>query len=249
MNDLRNIFVLENFSEMSDFMVEKWESISGESIQRKGYFVAALSGGRTPVDFYRKLADFKGTLFWGKTHIFFADERCVSFGDKDSNYGMLAVELLNRIEIPRSNCHPVPVEEFSPEIAAIKYEEDLRIFFGLSPSEFPEFDLVVLGIGEDGHTASLFPRSEGIRETGRLVVAVSFDRERHDRVTLTLPVINSAKNVIFLASGKNKSAVVKEVIEKKDSVLPAALVKPERGNLLFVLDSGAGSDLSVAANR
>jgi len=226
---------------MSEFMVRKWAEISQEAITRKGVFVAALSGGKTPVNFYQALAEYKGTLSWSKTHLFLADERFLPFEDKDSNYRLLRETLLDQIEIPEENIHPIPTGRSTPQISAEAYEEDLRIFFKLRSGQYPVFDLILLGIGEDGHTASLFPGSPVLNERDRLAAAVMLDKIRHHRITLTLPVINHAGSVFFLVSGKGKAAVLEKIVNKKDPSLPASMVNPDTGTLLFLSDSEAAS--------
>jgi 6-phosphogluconolactonase len=240
----RRISIFDNTDEMSNYMVEQWKAICSETIREKNIFVAALSGGRTPRDFYRKLSPEKGISTWDKNHIFLVDERLVPFTDADSNYGMLDDLLLSRVNIPHGNRHFIPVKGSSPEALARKYEEDIKKFFRLQKSKFPEFDLIMLGIGRDGHTASLFPGAESLNEDKHLAVAVTPEQAKYNRITLTLPVINSAKNIIFLARGREKAMIIKKVIEGKDVSLPATLVKPEKGRLVFLLDSEAGSLLN-----
>jgi 6-phosphogluconolactonase len=239
----QNVFVFKNKTEMSDFMAKKWEEISKASTEKKGFFVAALSGGQTPVNFYQTLADHKGRLPRNNIHIFLVDERFLSFDDRDSNYRMLRETLLDRIQISQENLHFIPTGRVTPQLSAEAYEEDLRIFFRLRSGQFPEFDLILLGIGEDGHTASLFPGSPALNERNRLAVAVMLDEIRHHRITLTMPVINHAKHVVFLVSGKRKAAVLEKVVNEKDPSLPASMVSPNKGELLFLLDLEAGSRL------
>jgi 6-phosphogluconolactonase len=236
-----SIFIFDNSNEMSDFMVKQWKALSSEAIRRKKFFVAALSGGRTPRDFYRKLSLDKGISTWDKNYLFLVDERLVPFTDDDSNYGMLDNLLLSRINIPLENRHFIPVKGLSPGTLAEKYEEDIKKFFRPQKSKFPEFDLIVLGVGKDGHTASLFPGAESLNENRHLAVAVKPEQTKYNRVTITLPVINSARNVIFLARGREKAMIIKKVIEEKDVSLPATLVKPAKGKLVFLLDREAGS--------
>jgi 6-phosphogluconolactonase len=240
----QRVIVLQNEDEMADFMIKKWVEVSQAAIEREGFFSAALSGGKTPVPLYQKLALFKKGLDWEKTHIFLVDERFVPFHHPDSNYHMLKDTLLDQVPIPRQNIHPVPAGEATAEIAARKYEEDLRTFFKSSPGKIPDVDLILLGMGEDGHTASLFPGRLPFNEPGQLVAAVMLDEMRHNRITLTLPVINQAKTIIFLVTGKNKAEVLGKVIYKKDSTLPASLVAPKMGNLIFLSDLEASSQLS-----
>jgi 6-phosphogluconolactonase len=240
-----NVLMFDDENHMLKFMIEKWEDISQEGIQRKGYFTIGLSGGKTPIMFYQKLAEWESKSSWKRTHVFLVDERFVSFEDKDSNYRMLRETLFGKIPIPQENIHPIPTGKTSLETSAREYEEDLRRFFKVSKGQYPTFDLILLGIGEDGHTASLFPGSKALSECGHLTAAVVLDEMRHDRISLTLPVINHAEHVIFFVRGANKAPVLKKIIAGDDPSLPAAMVRPRSGNLLFVIDREASSQLSM----
>jgi len=241
--DRQSIFVFDNQDKMSEFMIKKWEEFSKETIERREVFVVALSGGRTPIDFYRGLAKKKEMLSWHKTHVFLVDERFLPFDNADSNYRMLRETLLNQVPIPQENIHPIPTDRPTPRISAEEYEEDLRTFFKLPTGQFPEFDLILLGIGEEGHTASLFPHSPVLKEKVRLAAAVMLDEARHHRVTLTLPVVNHARNVVFFVSGKNKASVLERILNQRNGSLPASMVKPKNGNLMFLIDREANSQL------
>jgi 6-phosphogluconolactonase len=228
--------------EMADFFIGRWTKISQAALGEKESFTVAVSGGNTPIYLYRRMAARKENLPWEKTHLFMADERFVPFCNPDSNFQMVKITLLNQLSIPAQNVHPIPVEEASPQIAAEKYEEDLRKF--VKPAGgFPELDLILLGIGEDGHTASLFPGGPGF-ETTDFAAVVPLGEEKHDRITMTLPLINQAKNVIFYVCGRSKAAAVKRVLEERDPALPASRVQPRKGKLLFLLDLEASSGLS-----
>lgn len=231
-------FFFKNLNEMWQFMAAKWREIASDAIEGKGYFAVAVSGGKTPVGFYQRLAAISG-LPWSKTHIFLVDERFVPLFHPESNYGMLRENLLKKISIPAQNLHYISTLESSPSAAAEIYEEELRAFFKLPEGGVPEFDLILLGIGEDGHTASLFPGSEALKERKHLTAPVTLNRLLRDRVTLTLPVINNAKNVVFLVSGKHKAAVARKLLDEKDHSLPASMVKPEKGRLFFLMESEA----------
>jgi len=244
MKSWQNLLIFDNQDQMSGFMVRKWKEISEKAIERKGVFVAAVSGGKTPVNFYQTLAENKGMLSWDKTHLFLADERFLPFEDEDSNYRLLRKTLFDKIEIPEENIHPVPTGRSTPQISARAYEEDLRIFFKLGLNQYPEFDLILLGIGEDGHTASLFPGSAVLKERDAFAAAVILDETKHHRITLTLPVINHAGQVVFLVSGKRKASVLEKVVSQKDLSLPASMVNPDGGTLFFLSDSEAASMIS-----
>jgi 6-phosphogluconolactonase len=228
--------------ELFDFMVRQWLDIMRIATEKKGYFAAALSGGRTPHDFFLRLSLLEDRAYWEHTHIFLVDERCVPLDSPDSNYGLLRSSLLARVPIPSENLHPVPVDPDEPAASAQKYEEELTYFFRLQASSVPEFDFIHLGMGDDGHTASLFQGNDAVRRMARLCAPVLLDGDKHDRVTMTLPLINNAAHVFFLVTGNAKAAMAKRVIEERDTSLPAALVNP-KGKLFYVLDAAAASKL------
>jgi 6-phosphogluconolactonase len=231
---------------MCAYLLVSWQSIFRDAVERRGLFTVALSGGETPRDFYRRLSGI-GNPMWNNTHIFLVDERFVPFTHSESNFGMLNDLLLSGVDIRDKNCHPIPVEESSPERSAKKYEQEIRQFFGLRESELPEFDLILLGIGEDGHTASLFPGDDAVDDAMHLAQAVFHGSSRCGRITLTLPVLNNARNVMFLVMGEKKSRVLRKVIENDDS-LPASRVRP-KGTLTFVVDQQAASGLRPDSRR
>jgi len=230
--------VFEKTGDIWQFVEKKWKAISSSAIEKKGYFAVALSGGKTPIGFYEHLSMVRG-LPWDKTHIFLVDERLVSPNSPESNYGMLRRTLTGMVPIPAANVHPVPTGEASAPAAAEKYEKKLKFFFGLPEGVCPAFDLILLGVGEDGHTASLFAGAEALKERERLVVPVLLGAALHDRITLTLPVINHAQNIFFLVSGKRKKVVMRKLRQGHDKTLPAAMVEPERGTLMFLMDREA----------
>jgi 6-phosphogluconolactonase len=234
---------------MTAYLVQKWREIADHAIARTGFFAAALSGGTAPADFYSGLAALKDSFPWDQTHIFLVDERFVPFSDRDSNFGMINSLFLSRVKIPGTNIHAVIINESSPSKAAARYEEELRRFFKLTGTELPVFDLISLGIGLDGHTASLFPEASErhlpeSRQKIRLAISGEYDHVRYARISLTLPVINNAANVIFVVTGERKAAIVKRVIEERQVVFPAAMVEPLNGTLMFVLDAEAASLMS-----
>ncbi len=241
MNNNKEILIFENRDKLADSVLGKWREISGRAIKDRGRFTVAISGGKAPVGFYRKLAACKSDLPWDKTHIFLVDERFVPFDDAESNYGMIKDKFLNQVKIPAENVHPIATGEETPRAAAEQYERDLKMFFQLREGEFPVFDLIMLGIGEDGHTASLFPESSALVENKRLVVETELSTLKYGRISLTLPVINKARKIIFLVAGGNAAGVFKKVIEEKNSRLPAAMVAPAEGELLFMVDKEANS--------
>lgn len=239
----RTLRVFRTKKALDAFMVEEWAVVCKRAVGREGRFAVALSGGATPVSFYKRMSAPGRDLPWDRTHIFLTDERCVTFDDGDSNYGMIDAILLRHVPIPPGNIHAVQTS-LEPLAAAAGYEAEMRAFFGLEDGEFPGFDLILLGLGEDGHTASLFPGDAAVAEKRRFAAAVSRAAPDHDRVTLTLPVINRSSAVIFLVAGKNKAAILKAVLDGPGSGLPAGLVRTSQGQTVFLADRDAASLLS-----
>ena len=213
----------------------------------------ALSGGSTPQAVYRRLAaePFAATIPWHKLHLCWGDERCVPPTDAESNYRMVEESLLSRVPIPPENVHRMKGEAADPHEAAVDYEERLRQLFGTSPPAWPRFDLVLLGIGTDGHTASLFPGSPAVRETTRWVVAPHVKSLNARRLTMTLPMFNHAGQVAFLAVGREKAGVVKRlaVQQPTEPTMPFQQVNPGEGKLHCFLDASAASELVRAIDH
>ena len=210
-------------------------------------FTVALSGGNTPKGLYALLAEdpYRETVPWQRVHLFFGDERCVEPKDPESNYGMVRQSLLDKVEIPTENVHRIQGET-APREAALAYEEEIRGFF--KEAVLPVFDLVLLGLGTDGHTLSIFPGIDIGAVEGRLVKEsnVSTPGVKGARVTMMPGLVNNARNVVFLVSGARKARVLKEVIEGagEDLQYPASLIRPGRGRLLWLVDEDAGSCLT-----
>jgi 6-phosphogluconolactonase len=205
----------------------------------------ALSGGSTPLGMYRLLAGepYRSEMPWSRVHVFWGDERCVSPDHPASNYGAAKSALLDRIPLPASQVHPMP-GELPPEAGAFAYEQEMRAFFRTPGGKMPVFDLVFLGMGGDGHTASLFPGRTGLEERKRWVMAVRGGRPDVNRLTLTLPVINRARKVLFLVTGREKARALRTVLEAVGSRLPAQLVRPSSESLVWVVDREAASLLT-----
>ena len=201
----------------------------------------ALSGGSTPKGLHRLLAQdptVRDRLPWHHLHFFWGDERHVPPDHPQSNYRMAHETLFSLTPISSENIHRVPAEEPDAAIAAEKYERKLRAFFGLEAGQLPRFDCILLGMGPDGHTASLFPGTAALHESKRLVVANWVEEFKSHRLTLTVPVLNQADMVIFLVSGVDKAKALKEVLEGKHQPdrFPAQLVRPGPGKLLWIVD-------------
>ena len=233
------VIVFEEKKSLVEFAMGVWHDTYEESVAVRGHMTVALSGGETPVDLYLALARKKENPGWEDVHIFLVDERFVPLADKESNYGTVREAMLDALSMPEGHVHPIVTEGRTPGEAAEEYEEEMQRHFLLKPGELPRFDLVILGLGEDGHTASLFPGSPVLGESKRLSRALMLDSRRRDRITLTLPVINNARRIIFLVCGSRKAAALKGVVEDRSAALPASHVIPGDGSLYFLVDREA----------
>lgn len=243
------IIVVPNIEELSHRAAEELVALAIKTVQEKGFFTVALSGGTTPQWLYKVLAGerYRNQVPWPHVHLFWGDERCVPPDHPDSNYRMARELLIGNIPIPERNIYRMPAELDNPERAAMEYERIITSFFHLSPSALPRFDLVILGMGDDGHTASLFPETAVLKEDKRLVFANYVEKLGKYRLTLTVPVINQAAHIFFLISGASKALVLKEVLEGKyqPQKLPSQFIRPVNGRLLFLVDSRAAGMLSI----
>jgi 6-phosphogluconolactonase len=235
----KKIRVFNTKEEMTGSVIPLWKNIACEAVASRGVFTVALSGGSTPVDLYRRLSAEPENLPWQNTHMFLVDERAVPFEDTESNYGMIKESLLDPMGISERNVHRIPVDLGDAEFSASEYEKRIKGFFGLEEGELPRFDLIILGMGKDGHTASLFPGTGTALERRKLAVPVKGRSIMHERVSITLPVINNALNVVFLVSGPEKAETLKRVLEDDDLTLPAAQVTPESSDPVFLADKAA----------
>ena len=217
-----------------------------DAVAARGRFTLVLSGGSSPKHLYELLAtpEWRDRLDWSKVHLFWEDDRYVPPDDPRSNYRMVREALLDKIDIPEDNIHRMRTELPRPEQTAQVYEDEIR---AVLPSEdtFPSFDFVVLGLGENGHTASLFPHRPALRERSKLVVADFVPEVDMHRVTMTAPLLNAARTVAFFVSGRSKADVVHQVIagphRPEDS--PAQLIAPACGDLLWLMDAEAAAKL------
>ena len=214
-----------------------------DAVAARGRFTLALAGGSTPRRLYGLLADarepFRDRVDWGRTHVFFGDERHVHPDGAESNYGMARAALLSKVPIRPEHVHRMRGEETDADAAARDYEAELRTALGAAPGEVPRLDLVLLGLGGDGHTASLFPGTAALDEPVRLAVAPWVERLGAHRITLTFPVLDAARAVAFLVSGADKAPRVADVLEGAGAALPAGRVRPRDGELAWLLDAPA----------
>ena len=220
------------------------------AIELRGRFTIALSGGSTPRNLYTLIAANASTsLPWPQAFFFWGDERHVAPTDAGSNYRMAEETILSKVPIPAANIFRIPAENPEASAVAQSYEQTLIKFFAVKPGDFPRFDLILLSMGPDGHTASLFPETEALLEKSRLVVANRVEKLNTSRITLTLPVLNAARRVAFLVSGTDKAAALHEVLEGSapGEKYPSKLVQPSDGKLIWFVDRAAASQLSAAA--
>ena len=219
-----------------------------QAVEKRGRARIAISGGSTPKASFALLADpnqpYTNQIAWDKVELFWVDERTVGPDDPDSNYRMTKESLLSKVPLSPEHIHRME-GELDPEEAAARYESVIRREFRLEGAEVPRFDVVWLGMGDDGHTASLFPNTEGIHELGRIVYANHVPQKNTWRITLTAPVINEALEVVFLIGGDDKAASLERVFygEYDPSKTPTQLVQPKNGSLLFLLDQRAAAKL------
>jgi 6-phosphogluconolactonase len=242
-NPVATIEILPDAEALASRAAQVFIRLADEAIAAKGSFSVALSGGSTPRLVYARLVP--APLDWHKVHFFWGDERCVPPDHPESNYRMAADVLLNHISIPTENIHRI-YGELSAQAAAKRYEDDLRQMF---TGELPHFDLILLGLGTDGHTASLFPNLAALKESTRWVSPV-----RHrtpplplgDRVTLTLPVINAASHIVFIVSGADKAEILSAVMRETDlpDRLPTQRISPTSGTVTWLVDKAASSSFT-----
>lgn len=218
-----------------------------EAIAARGRFVIALAGGSTPKKTYELLANppFSGEIDWSKVYAFFGDERFVPADDERSNFGMAWEALISKVPLPENNVFPVPTEMATAGDAARAYEETLREFFGAGNS--PHFDLILLGMGDDGHTASLFPEADtlGMKDFWVVWSPPGTLPPPVDRITFTFAALNAARHVLFLVAGDKKAEALADIFERDASSLkrPAAGVQPTDGTLTWLVDQAAAKDL------
>lgn len=238
------LYINADLPQLSQAAATFWLQQATKAIREHGFFSVALTGGSTPKPLYRLLSEparYKG-LDWSKVQIFIGDERVVPHDHPDSNYRMARETLLGHVPVPKENIHPMqtdgPVEQ-----AAQDYARQLQGLLPLNESGIPVFDLVMLGIGEDGHTASLFPHTTILTEYEKWVAAVYVEKLSSWRISLTYPVLNHARAIMVLASGENKAEVVQQVMNKPDDkVFPVQAIEA-RGEMHWFVDAAAAKAL------
>ena len=224
------------------------QAVGQEAVHASGRFLIALSGGSTPEALYRSLTApaFADRFDWSRAIFFFSDERCVPPGDARSNYALANKTLFTPLSISPAQVHRMAGESRDPQVAALEYEQRLRDITNTQSSNDPILDLVLLGLGEDGHTASLFPGSPALRDNRSLIAVTQSPKDPPIRMTMTLGAINRATVILFLVAGAGKAGIVRAILDPKTEAerqLPASLVVPESGRLIWQLDRAAASKL------
>jgi len=243
------IRICADLEALSHAAAELFADEARKAVQARGRFLVALAGGSTPRRTYELLArePFRALVPWQKTHVFWGDERCVPADDPRNNALVARRMLLGQVPVPCEQVHPM-ICDSSPREAVVEYEALLRGFFAAG---CPRFDLVLLGLGENGHTASLFPGTSVLEERQRWVADVYLAEEGEHRLTLTAVAINQAALVVFLVSGHGKAPILRKVLQESQDPrsIPARLIKPVDGGLLWLVDQGAAGLLPPSGHR
>ena len=247
------IKIFPNIEILNNFAAAKFLEIAFFAIQERGVFNVVLAGGSTPKSLYQFLSDeeFKNELDWSRCFFYFGDERNVLPDDAESNFRMANENLLKPLEISEFNIFRWHTEDKDAEKIAEDYTENIDIAFALDEVEkFPRFDLILLGMGADGHTASLFPYTEALHETEKIAVANYVEKLNDWRFTLTFPTINNARNIMFLVAGEEKAETLRDVLEGEfePERLPTQNVRPKNGNLFWLIDKGVAKLLNNDGN-
>jgi len=242
---LPGVLVFASPAEVARGAARRFVDYAWQSIAKYGQFMVALSGGNTPRMLFEVLAspEFRGQVDWAKVHVFWSDERAVPPESEESNFGMARRELLVRVPIPLANVHRMEAEKASLGRAANEYEEVLRKHLQLDDRGFPQFHLIFLGMGGDGHTASLFPGARVTRQTSRWVSTPMVTKLNARRITLTLPVLDAAHRVVFLVAGPEKAQILHSVLQTKvDPPYPTQMIQLREGGVkLFLVDEAAAA--------
>lgn len=238
-------YLFNDSSELAEQLARDFSAAVTEKAASGQVLTVALSGGHTPKTFFEVLADqYRDSISWNNVVFFWGDERCVPPDNDESNYKMTKEALLSKIVIPEENIHRVKGED-PPHNEALRYAEEIKEFIPLSANGFPRFDWIFLGMGPDGHTASLFPGAPTLEEREKICVVATHPETGQKRISVTFPVLDNAKRVSFLVAGDSKAPVLKEIMESTGGPLPypASMVSPEDGVLEWYLDKAAAPRL------
>jgi 6-phosphogluconolactonase len=242
-----HIAIFDDKHTLSQHAAEYIMRIAKESIDLQGRFTIALTGGTTPGEAYSLLGSepIRSQIDWQLVHIFWGDERCVPHNNPESNFYLAQEVLLDKIAIPKSQIHPMPADQPDRDAASQAYTIEMQRTFGTN--EIPNFDLIHLGMGPEGHTASLFPHQASLHEKHRLVMPVSVPKPPPDRLTFTPPLLNAARNVLFLVIGSEKADALRAVLEGEyqPDVYPAQIVRPTNGEVVWMVERAVAQNLQV----
>ena len=253
-NSTTEVRVLPDGAAIAERCARKFVEIAAAAVKEKGSFHVALAGGSTPKILYSLLVEdpaLRAQVPWDKMHVFFGDERHVGPDDPQSNFCMARETMFSKSPLKPAQVTRIKGEYPEAEDAAKEYDQAIRTYFKLSVGQFPRFDLVLLGMGNEGHTLSIFPGTKALRENRRIAVHNWVGKVLMDRITLTAPAVNNAANVIFMVTGADKAPALTAVLERfyEPDQLPAQLIQPLNGTLLWLVDSAAGSMLTRATRE
>jgi 6-phosphogluconolactonase len=245
-----DVRILTNLDAIAKRAAQEFVQAATAAVSAKGSFSVALSGGSTPKALYSLLANdaaLRAQIPWDKMLVYFGDERSVGPDHADSNFRMAAEAMISKVPLKADQVFRIKGEYKDTERAALEYEQALRVGFKIAEGQFPRFDLVLLGMGNEGHTASLFPGTKALHETKRMVVRTWVGKLYTERITLTAPAINNAAHVMFMITGADKALALKGVLEGpyEPDQLPAQMIQPSNGKLLWLVDTIAGGMLSI----
>ncbi len=240
------IKIFHDADELATSLAADFQNVVNEAAKRNNEIYIALSGGSTPALFFQKLASapYRENIAWQNVHFFWSDERCVPPDDSDSNYGMTKNYLLDHVAIPVENIHRI-FGENAPQDEAKRYASEINQWLPRVQNGWPEFDWILLGMGTDGHTASIFPGLDVLEDRTHICAVATHPEIGQKRITLTLPAINQAKRITFLVTGINKAPVIAQILcaDQVNMLLPASFVKPDSGILEWYLDQAAGKSI------
>ena len=245
----REVRILPDGAAIARRAAQEFVQAAAEAVRIKGSFNVALAGGSTPKALYSLLVNdpaLRSQVPWDKIHLFFGDERHVAPDHPDSNYRMASEAMISKAPLKPEQVTRIKGEYPDADQAALEYEKSLREYFKLRPSEYPRFDLVLVGMGNEGHTLSLFPGTKALHADARIVVRNWIGKLYTERITLTAPAANNAAHIIFMVTGADKGPALKAVLEGpfEPDQLPAQLLQPQNGKLLWLVDTAAGSMLT-----
>lgn len=246
----REIRILPDGPAIARRAAQEFVQAAAVALREKGSFDVALAGGSTPKALYSLLvtdATLRSQVPWDKIHVFFGDERQVGPGHPDSNFRMATEAMISKVTLNKEQVTRIKGEYPNAEEAALEYEQALQSYFKLKAGEYPRFDLLLAGMGNEGHTLSLFPGTKALHADGRIAVRNWVGKLYADRITLTAPAAGNAARILFMVTGADKACALKAVLEGpyEPEQLPAQLLQPQSGKLLWLVDTAAGSMLST----